>query len=415
MAKIPNTNTFSLQDVVDVINPSTDDLIQCFAESVDGFFDPLYVNNKDDLLEFRNYGYDEDSNNIFIINIITHPYFSGSSPPPDKENYIKIVYFTGSSYPVSQSENITKRIYEKSGDLLWIDKGATNNTFYRTTRPKVVQVASGIIPTTDSPKTLYFWLALSSYFKSVHPDVYYKSSGMCLDFELVAMSTNHPSLSINQSSLVFGKNKSPKTTNQIIVTASNDWYVICPDWITMDSYYGFNGGKTVVLTIEENNKQGDLEFYRTTNIAPEICEVTCYGVEADVSFEGNPITIEDTFSVLDQYDDLDINGLDSGFVIDIDVSLEAVISGSASARAYYRKNSGSWILLWNTNSSGSTNKTIENIVSTDIVEVRLYVILNGLGVSARLEANITGGEVVSVGDYGSVTGGGPPFVVYKFN
>jgi len=56
MAKVPDTNTFSLQDVVDVINPTTDDLQDCFNDSIDGRFDPRYKGSKDRLSNFRNYG-----------------------------------------------------------------------------------------------------------------------------------------------------------------------------------------------------------------------------------------------------------------------------------------------------------------------------------------------------------------------
>lgn len=53
---VPNTNTFTLQDVVDEINPTTDDLAQCFTNAIAYKFDPLYEGNKDNLLNFRNYG-----------------------------------------------------------------------------------------------------------------------------------------------------------------------------------------------------------------------------------------------------------------------------------------------------------------------------------------------------------------------
>lgn len=53
---IPDTNTFSLQDVVNEVNPTTDDLVDCFADAIAGNFDPEYEGNKDSLLNFRNYG-----------------------------------------------------------------------------------------------------------------------------------------------------------------------------------------------------------------------------------------------------------------------------------------------------------------------------------------------------------------------
>ena len=53
---VPNTTTFSLQDVVDEIKPTTDDLVDCFADAVSGSFDPSYEGSKNALLNFRNYG-----------------------------------------------------------------------------------------------------------------------------------------------------------------------------------------------------------------------------------------------------------------------------------------------------------------------------------------------------------------------
>ena len=53
---VPDTNTFSLQNVVDVVNPTTDDLVDCFADAISGDFDGSYSQDKDELDDFRNYG-----------------------------------------------------------------------------------------------------------------------------------------------------------------------------------------------------------------------------------------------------------------------------------------------------------------------------------------------------------------------
>lgn len=53
---VPNTNTFSLQDVVDEVNPTTDDLVDCFADAIASKFDSAYSGSKNQLLNFRNYG-----------------------------------------------------------------------------------------------------------------------------------------------------------------------------------------------------------------------------------------------------------------------------------------------------------------------------------------------------------------------
>ena len=53
---VPDTTTFSLQDVVNEVNPTTDDLVCCFSEADDGSFDDNYSGSKNSLLNFRNYG-----------------------------------------------------------------------------------------------------------------------------------------------------------------------------------------------------------------------------------------------------------------------------------------------------------------------------------------------------------------------
>ena len=53
---VPNTTTFALQDVVDEVNPTTDDLADCFADATSSSFDSNYSGDKNNLLNFRNYG-----------------------------------------------------------------------------------------------------------------------------------------------------------------------------------------------------------------------------------------------------------------------------------------------------------------------------------------------------------------------
>lgn len=53
---VPDTTTFSLQDVVDAVNPTTDDLADCFSDATAGLFDASYEGSKNSLLNFRNYG-----------------------------------------------------------------------------------------------------------------------------------------------------------------------------------------------------------------------------------------------------------------------------------------------------------------------------------------------------------------------
>ena len=56
---VPNTNTFSLQDVVDVVDPTTDDLVDCFSDADSSAFNSSYnpnsAGNNNNLLNFRDY------------------------------------------------------------------------------------------------------------------------------------------------------------------------------------------------------------------------------------------------------------------------------------------------------------------------------------------------------------------------
>ena len=53
---VPNTTTFTLQNVVAAVNPTTDDLNDCFNDADSAQFDPAYQGSKDRLYNFRNYG-----------------------------------------------------------------------------------------------------------------------------------------------------------------------------------------------------------------------------------------------------------------------------------------------------------------------------------------------------------------------
>ena len=53
---VPNTTTFEIQDVVNEINPTTDDLVDCFNDANANYFDSSYEGSKNQLLNFRNYG-----------------------------------------------------------------------------------------------------------------------------------------------------------------------------------------------------------------------------------------------------------------------------------------------------------------------------------------------------------------------
>lgn len=63
---VPDTNTFSLNDVRTVIGlPATASLVQCFANADDAGFDPTYEESKNSLLNFRNY--EKQASNILFV------------------------------------------------------------------------------------------------------------------------------------------------------------------------------------------------------------------------------------------------------------------------------------------------------------------------------------------------------------
>jgi hypothetical protein len=64
---VPDTSTFDLQTVVNVVNPTTDDLIDSFADAVASKFDSTYSGSKNELLNFRNY----DANVANTLTVIT--------------------------------------------------------------------------------------------------------------------------------------------------------------------------------------------------------------------------------------------------------------------------------------------------------------------------------------------------------
>ena len=53
---VPNTTTFTLQNVVDAVNPTTDDLQDCFNDANSAYFNATYSGTKTELLNFRDYG-----------------------------------------------------------------------------------------------------------------------------------------------------------------------------------------------------------------------------------------------------------------------------------------------------------------------------------------------------------------------
>jgi len=66
---VPNTTTFSLADVIAAVNPSSNDLQECFNDAVSNAFNATYDEDKDELDDFRDYGNNASAQNtIYIAN-----------------------------------------------------------------------------------------------------------------------------------------------------------------------------------------------------------------------------------------------------------------------------------------------------------------------------------------------------------
>ncbi len=63
---VPNTNTFSLSDVITEIGGGVDSLADCFSNSNSLGFDPAYSGGKNSLLNFRNYSDTPDMQNVVL-------------------------------------------------------------------------------------------------------------------------------------------------------------------------------------------------------------------------------------------------------------------------------------------------------------------------------------------------------------
>lgn len=109
MASVPDTSTFSLQDVVDAVLPSTDDLLECFNDAIPWKFDPRHVGTHDDMLEFRNYGGVKDDRGIRIEHTTlygAHPTWSTLRTLPtgviDTDTFKHYVYVDGTNITIKR-------------------------------------------------------------------------------------------------------------------------------------------------------------------------------------------------------------------------------------------------------------------------------------------------------------------------
>jgi hypothetical protein len=67
---VPDTATFTLQDVVDSVIPTTSDLVDCFADADAAQFDPTYEGSKNNLYNFRNYGNQTSGGVVKFVTVV---------------------------------------------------------------------------------------------------------------------------------------------------------------------------------------------------------------------------------------------------------------------------------------------------------------------------------------------------------
>jgi len=99
---VPDTNTFSLQNVVAVVGGS--DLITAYANSIDSYFDPVYKGSKNSLYNFRNYQIPAECHRPGGLTTTTIYYNVGSATLEDQARGL-FYYVTGAPFSSMSSIN----------------------------------------------------------------------------------------------------------------------------------------------------------------------------------------------------------------------------------------------------------------------------------------------------------------------
>lgn len=120
---VPNTDTFTLQDVKNELSSSNNDLVSFFAEAVDANFDPLYKGSKNSLLNFRNYGAEK------IVTPLLVGIFSAASPQGSCLDESTLTQQRGWKHDISTGIPI-------EGDIIYANLSATtifngNDQYYK--------------------------------------------------------------------------------------------------------------------------------------------------------------------------------------------------------------------------------------------------------------------------------------------
>jgi hypothetical protein len=277
---VPDTSTFNLQNVVNEVNPTTDDLVDCFSDAIDASYDYNYKGDKTNLLNFRNYN-NTTPGWAYIIDIKTTPWFIGASLDVSQYNIIQLVY----TYPfTTKTENISRGVKNAADDTDLIGISAVNASIYNTVRPKIVTLRDTHYEMVAVPEvSLYYILDLNSYWWTKNPNVTYHSATGYFRKYFNKVNSATVTGTFNKSSLSFDNDKNPITTNSLSITSNCDWYIFCPDWLSLNKYYG-TGNDTITITIDTSGLTGDVSLYKTTNSAPSVCHIAYEYMDLSNSF-----------------------------------------------------------------------------------------------------------------------------------
>ena len=126
---VPDTDTFTLQNVVDAVSPTTDDLVDCFSDAVAADFDSTYSGSKNNLLNFRNYGMtglneflgstgQSSSTGICALAILTTYYHDGTGSTPVVGD---IVYTDSSGTLEFPARYMKTEFQDVSGQFIYLE------------------------------------------------------------------------------------------------------------------------------------------------------------------------------------------------------------------------------------------------------------------------------------------------------
>ena len=124
---VPNTTTFTLQNVVDAVNPTTNDLVDCFNDANAAYFNPTYGSKTMDpktLLGFRDYK--PSSTPLYCITSasgafseVSNTIYSQTPSGTQSGDLIVLIQITAANVTHITPSGFTHEFTESNGDLLY--------------------------------------------------------------------------------------------------------------------------------------------------------------------------------------------------------------------------------------------------------------------------------------------------------